>query len=171
VVLCIRLRLEFVNSQPSSGNLAQAVYAFGPNSGPSDLGYREAVSNTAYRAQHRALAYRMARNGLIVGGLIAAALGVGAAGYHVLDDLPWLDATLNAAMILTGMGPASPLVRPEAKVFAIVYALLSAVFFLTMVAVLLAPALQHFLHRFHLELEEQRRTAASSPYRDSNRRS
>jgi hypothetical protein len=40
-------------------------------------------------------------------------------------------------------------------VFAIVYSLLSGVFFLTMVAVLLAPALHHFLHRFHLELDEK----------------
>ena len=115
--------------------------------------------HSTHRAQHRALALRLARNAALVGGLIAAALGIGAAGYHFLDDLPWLDATLNAAMILTGMGPVSPIVRPEAKVFAIVYALLSGVFFLTMVAVLLAPAVQHFLHRFHLDLEA-RRTAA-----------
>ena len=88
-------------------------------------------------------------------GLIAVALGIGAVGYRFLDGLSWLDATLNAAMILTGMGPASPMESPAAKVFAIVYALLSGMFFLTMVAVLLAPALQHFLHRFHLELREQ----------------
>lgn len=99
----------------------------------------------------------MARNAVIVVGLIAVALAIGAAGYHFLDDLPWLDATLNAAMILTGMGPVSPIERPAAKVFAIVYALVSGVFFLTMVAVLLAPALHHFLHRFHLELGESRR--------------
>jgi hypothetical protein len=87
--------------------------------------------------------------------LVLAALGIGATGYHFLDDLPWLDATLNAAMILTGMGPVNPLRTPAAKVFAIAYALLSGVFFLTMVAVLLAPALHHFLHRFHLELSQQ----------------
>jgi len=108
--------------------------------------------------QRRLLRYRLARNAAVVIGLILAALGVGAAGYHYLDELPWLDATLNAAMILTGMGPVNPVVGPAAKVFAIVYALLSGVFFLTMVAVLLAPALQHLLHRFHLELEESRAT-------------
>ncbi len=91
---------------------------------------------------------------------MVAALVIGAAGYHFLDDLPWLDATLNAAMILTGMGPVSPVERPAAKVFAIVYALLSGVFFLTMVAVLLAPALHHFLQRFHLELDDTRRQAS-----------
>ena len=108
-------------------------------------------------AQRRALALRLATSAALVSGLIAAALGIGAAGYHFLDDLTWLDATLNAAMILTGMGPVNPITRPEAKVFAIVCALASGVFFLTMVAVLLAPALQHFLHRFHLELEESRK--------------
>jgi hypothetical protein len=104
---------------------------------------------------------KLARNAIIVCGLILAALGIGAAGYHFLDGLDWLDATLNAAMILTGMGPVSPVERPAAKVFAIVYALLSGVFFLTMVAVLLAPAAHQFLHRFHLELDESRGAVAS----------
>ena len=99
----------------------------------------------------------MARNGLLVAGLVAAAIGVGAWGYHTLNGLPWLDAALNAAMILTGMGPVNPVVTPAAKLFAIGYSLFSGVFFLTLVAVLLAPALHHFLHRFHLELEEEAR--------------
>jgi len=43
--------------------------------------------------------------------------------------------------------------------------LLSGVFFLTMVAVLLAPALHHFLHRFHLELDETRRAATPDSHR------
>ena len=91
---------------------------------------------------------------------------IGAAGYHLLDGLPWLDAALNATMILTGMGPVRPVSTTAAKVFAIGYALFSGVFFLTMVAVLLAPALQHFLHRFHLELSEQE----SDRPRNSDRR-
>lgn len=99
---------------------------------------------------------------------MTAALGIGAAGYHFLDDLPWLDATLNAAMILTGMGPVNPVVRPEAKVFAIGYALLSGVFFLTMVAVLLAPAAHLFLHRFHLEFEESQRAGGAEGDAGSN---
>jgi uncharacterized membrane protein len=102
------------------------------------------------------LARRLAKNAAVVAGLLAAALGIGAIGYHYLDGLPWLDATLNAAMILTGMGPVDRLVSPSAKVFAIVYALFGGVFFLSMVAVLLAPVAQHLLHRFHLELDEHR---------------
>lgn len=97
------------------------------------------------------------RNAGIVGSLVLLAVWLGAAGYHFLDGLPWLDAVLNAAMILTGMGPVSPISTPAAKLFATFYALFSGVFFLTMVAVLLAPAVHHFLHRFHLELDEKTR--------------
>ena len=98
---------------------------------------------------------RLARNGVIVLGLLSVAIAIGALGYHYLDGLPWLDAALNAAMILTGMGPVSAVVSASAKVFAIFYAVFSGFFFLTMAAVLLAPAVKHFLHRFHLELAER----------------
>jgi hypothetical protein len=112
----------------------------------------------------RVLRYRLARNAAIVLGLITVALAIGATGYHELDDhLDWLDATLNAAMILTGMGPVHQVERPVAKVFAIVYAIASGVFFLSMVAVLLAPALHHFLHRFHLELDEKASSRKRQP--------
>ncbi|MGH9253886.1 MAG: hypothetical protein ACRD3C_04870 [Vicinamibacterales bacterium] len=110
----------------------------------------------------RTLVRRLVRNASIVGALIAAAVGLGAAGYHWFGGLTWLDAALNAAMILTGMGPVNPISAPSGKLFAIGYALFSGVFFLTMVAVLLAPALHHFLHRFHLDLSEQESRKAES---------
>ena len=105
---------------------------------------------------------RILKNAALVALLVSGALALGAAGYHYLNDLPWLDAALDASMILTGMCPVNPIVKPAAKVFAIFYSLFSGVFFLTMVAVLLAPAVHHFLHRFHLELhgqDEQKRDA------------
>lgn len=107
----------------------------------------------------RTLVSRLIRNAVLVSVLIAGAVALGAAGYHTFAGLPWLDATLNAAMILTGMGPVTPLERPGAKMFAIGYALFSGVFFLTMVAVLLAPALNHLIHVLHLELEADERAA------------
>jgi len=109
-----------------------------------------------HKPSARHLARRLAKTAAIVVGMVAAALAVGAVGYHELSDLPWLDATLNAAMILTGMGPVDHMVTPGAKIFAIVYALFGGLFFLSMVAVLLAPVAQHFLHRFHMELDEHR---------------
>jgi hypothetical protein len=116
---------------------------------------RDPVPHVTRRALRRMLVRRLIQNGGIVSALVILALTIGATGYHVLGGLPWLDAVLNAAMILTGMGPVNPISTPAAKVFATFYALFSGVFFLTMVAVLLAPALHHFLHRFHLELREQ----------------
>jgi hypothetical protein len=97
-------------------------------------------------------ALHLLRNFAYVSALIAASLAFGAAGYHEFAGLPWLDATLNAAMILTGMGPVDPLTTPAGKVFGIAYALFSGVAFLTMVAMLLAPAAHRLFHRLHLEL-------------------
>jgi hypothetical protein len=129
----------------------------------TSAGILVAVSKPSRLALRRTLIRRLARNSAFVGGLILVALGAGAAGYHVFAGLPWLDASLNAAMILTGMGPVSPVSTPAAKVFAIAYALFSGVFFLTMVAVLLAPGVQHLLHRFHLDLDEQDTDRAAPP--------
>jgi hypothetical protein len=116
---------------------------------------RDPVPHVTRHALRRLLLHRLIRNAGIVSALVILALTIGTMGYHVLGGLPWLDAVLNAAMILTGMGPVNPISTPAAKVFATFYALFSGVFFLTMVAVLLAPALHHFLHRFHLDLREQ----------------
>ena len=116
------------------------------------------------RSLQRSLVPRLAKNGLIVLALVTAAVGVGAAGYHYLAHLSWLDAALNAAMILTGMGPVNKLVTPAAKVFAIGYSLFSGVFFLTMVAVLLAPAANLFMHRFHLEVAERESRRNDPPH-------
>lgn len=94
----------------------------------------------------------MLRNAAVGGGIIAFSLGIGIVGYRELAQLSWVDALLNAAMILTGMGPTSPLRTTSAKLFATAYALYSGIAFLSTVAVLIAPVVHRFLHRFHLEL-------------------
>ncbi len=83
--------------------------------------------------------------------LVVFSLALGVLGYHWVAGLPWLDALLNASMILTGMGPVDPMPTSTAKVFASCYALFSGVIFLSSVAVLIAPMFHRFLHRFHLE--------------------
>src|SRR5262245_21267939 len=94
----------------------------------------------------------LGRNAAIFVGSIAISLGLGAIGYHEFERLPWLDATLNASMMLAGMGPLNPLTTTAGKVFGIVYALFSGVVFLSLVAVLLAPVLPRLLHRLHIDL-------------------
>ena len=83
---------------------------------------------------------------------MSGSLLLGVLGYHLVAGLSWIDALVNAAMILTGMGPVNEMSTVGAKLFASFYALFSGVAFLTIVAVLLAPAVHRFLHRFHLDL-------------------
>ena len=94
---------------------------------------------------------RMVRSIGVALAVVALSLGMGACGYHVFGGLPWLDALLNASMILTGMGPVDPMRTAGAKLFATAYALFSGVVFLSMAGILVAPLFHRFLHRFHLE--------------------
>jgi len=97
---------------------------------------------------------RLVGHALFVLGLGALSLLGGMAGYHWLEGLSWLDAFLNAAMILGGMGPVAPLQTPAGKLFAGLYALYSGMVLLVMVGVLMAPVVHRLLHRFHLDVAE-----------------
>jgi hypothetical protein len=98
---------------------------------------------------------RLARHAGFAFGLVAGALAVGVIGYHFLAGLSWVDALLDASMILTGMGPVHELVTTGAKLFASAYALFSGVVFLTVAALVLAPVVHRFLHRFHLDESDE----------------
>jgi hypothetical protein len=94
---------------------------------------------------------RLARHGGIAALLLGGSLALGVLGYHVLEGFAWVDALLDAAMILGGMGPVHELHTVAGKLFASGYALFSGVVFLTTVAIVFAPVLHRALHRFHLE--------------------
>ncbi|HXX58662.1 MAG TPA: hypothetical protein VEI96_11725 [Thermodesulfovibrionales bacterium] len=96
---------------------------------------------------------RLVRSVSIAFIFVFLSLVLGASGYHYTESLSWLDATLNASMILTGMGPVNELHTTPGKLFATFYALYSGVAFLTIAAVLFAPVIHRFLHRLHLELD------------------
>jgi hypothetical protein len=98
---------------------------------------------------------RFARSIAVTLAIVAFSLLMGSAGYHYLGELPWIDALLNASMILAGMGPVDPIKSSAAKLFASFYALYSGIAFLTIVAILMAPLLHRFLHKFHLEVSEE----------------
>ncbi|HEY8122006.1 MAG TPA: hypothetical protein VII78_11860 [Myxococcota bacterium] len=85
--------------------------------------------------------------------LVGFSLALGASGYHWIGGLPWVDSVLNAAMILTGMGPVDRMTTTAGKLFAAGYALFSGLAFITIVAVLFAPIVHRFLHALHLEEE------------------
>lgn len=83
--------------------------------------------------------------------IIFGALFAGVLGYHTIARLGWVDSILNASMILTGMGPVSPMDTTSAKLFASAYALFSGIVFLSAMGIVLAPVFHRIIHKFHLE--------------------
>jgi hypothetical protein len=102
-----------------------------------------------------AFAVRLLRSLALAAVLILTSLLAGMAGYHWLEHLPWLDSYLNAAMILSGMGPLWSPLSDAGKVFAGAYALFSGVAVLAFASVVLAPIGHRLLHRFHAEDESE----------------
>jgi hypothetical protein len=94
---------------------------------------------------------RLALSFLLTVTIVVTALLVGVLGYHFIVRLTWIDALLNASMILTGMGPVAPMTDTASKVFASAYALFSGVVFLSAVGIVLAPVFHRILHKFHLD--------------------
>lgn len=96
---------------------------------------------------------RVARYAAIAIGIDLGSLAIGVLGYHVFEDLPWIDSLLNAAMLLGGMGPVNELRTTAGKLFASFYAIYCGVIFLVVAGILLAPIIHRFMHHFHLESE------------------
>lgn len=72
-------------------------------------------------------------------------------GYHHFEKMSLVDSYVNAAMILSGMGPVSALQTTDGKIFAGTYALFSGIIFLFVMALIFAPIVRRFLHKFHME--------------------
>ena len=72
---------------------------------------------------------RMLRHGVAALLFLSVSLGIGMIGYHLTENLTWVDSLLNASMILGGMGPVNPLKTEGGKFFASFYALYSGVAF------------------------------------------
>ena len=87
--------------------------------------------------------------------LILLSLSIGMAGYHFLGDLAWIDAFLDSAMILSGMGPLSQLHNDAAKIFAGCYAIYCGIALIATTGVMLAPVIHRGLHKFHLEWDRK----------------
>lgn len=96
----------------------------------------------------------LTRNALVGIVLIMIALLIGMVGYHYFEDLAWLDAFLNAAMILSGMGPVAEISSTGGKVFAGVYALFSGLAFIAIVVIMLSPIIHKFFRKIHLEARQ-----------------
>lgn len=82
--------------------------------------------------------------------LLALSLAGGIAGYMLTEHLPALDAFLNAAMLLGGMGPVDKPLTVAGKLFAGCYALYAGLVFILAAALVVSPVLHRVLHHFHV---------------------
>jgi len=92
---------------------------------------------------------RLVLHFLAASALIVGSLALGMAGYAHFEQLGWLDAFLNSAMLLGGMGPVELPRTDGGKIFAGVYALYAGLVFLVAGAVVVAPILHRLMHKFH----------------------
>lgn len=98
--------------------------------------------------------FRMLRSVAFALFIIGLALGLGMWGYHYFEQMNWVDAFVNAAMILSGMGPMGVLATNGGKIFAGFYALFSGLAFILIVGIILAPIVHRLFHKFHLETDK-----------------
>jgi len=96
-------------------------------------------------------AIRMARAIGLWAALTFGGLVIGMAGYAITEGMGFADAFVNAAMILSGMGPVSELHTTAGKIFAGSYAILSGLIIVIGAGFVLAPIAHRVLHRFHVE--------------------
>jgi len=100
---------------------------------------------------------RLSTSIAIAGVLVLIALSVGIAGYHWIAGLAWVDALLDASMILGGMGPVNPLLTNAAKIFASGYALFSGLVFIAVMGIVLSPIAHRMLHKFHIDEKDSQK--------------
>ena len=110
-----------------------------------------------YEQKHEPLASserfssRLATNGVWALGVVALALAIGMAGYMGFENMGAVDAFANAAMILSGMGPLTPLLTTGGKIFAGLYAITCGLLIFGVAGLILAPVFHRVLHTFHVK--------------------
>ncbi|AHB48734.1 hypothetical protein W911_10545 [Hyphomicrobium nitrativorans NL23] len=96
-------------------------------------------------------AQRMGRALLLWAMLTFGGLVIGMTGYSVTEGMGLADSFVNAAMILSGMGPVDQVHTTAGKLFAGFYAILSGLIIVIGAGFVLAPIAHRVLHRFHVE--------------------
>jgi hypothetical protein len=88
--------------------------------------------------------------------LTLVGLVIGIAGYANFEGMSLVDAYVNAAMILSGMGPVIELKTTAGKIFAGTYAIFSGLVIVIATGFILAPIFHRVLHRFHVETTREK---------------
>ncbi len=113
-----------------------------------------------YEAKHEpllprsAFLRRIALHVSATAAILAFSLAIGMTGYVVCERMTWIDAFLNTAMLLGGMGPVNPPLSAGGKLFAGLFALYAGLVFVVSTALVLTPVFHRVLHRFHVSEED-----------------
>jgi hypothetical protein len=83
--------------------------------------------------------------------LTIVGLAIGIWGYSKFEGMSFVDAYVNAAMILSGMGPLGELKTTAGKIFAGSYAVFSGLVIVIATGFVLSPIFHRVLHHFHVD--------------------
>ena len=121
-------------------------------------GGRQLQTGRVFRLEHRGepvasgrvFAARMSLALLVWLAMALLTLLVGMIGYGGFEGMSLVDAYVNSAMMLSGMGEFDTIKTTGGKIFAGAFALFSGLFMLVATGVVLAPIVHRILHRFHV---------------------
>ena len=102
-------------------------------------------------ASRQVFSQRLLRHGLVALATIIVALAIGMAGYMGFEGMGFIDAFVNSAMILSGMGPMGELQFDNTKIFAGIYAIVCGLLIFAIAGLMLVPVFHRILHDFHVD--------------------
>lgn len=105
-------------------------------------------------AASQSFAMRLMHNAVWCACIVIIWLAIGMVGYSGFEGMSTVDAFVNAAMILSGMGPVQALNTVGGKIFAGLYAIISGIVIFGIAGIALAPLYHRMLHKFHLQDDE-----------------